>query len=60
MVQKCLVYKKIIKCRRNLFSPKLKVLSDDITIILVSCLLVSRFCTTLGVKFHVFGTSKQG
>ena len=34
MVQKCVVYKKIRKCRRNLFSPKLKVLTDDITIIL--------------------------
>ena len=33
---------------------------NDVTIIPSLLVLVSRFCTLLEVKFHVYGTSKHG
>ena len=60
MVQKCVVYKKIRKCRRNLrFSSKFQVLAWRHNHS-QSLVLVSQFCTPPEVKFHVFGTSKDG
>ena len=48
MVQKCVVYKKIRKCQRNLFSVKLEVFG-----------LVVLY-PTRSIDFNIFGTSKHG
>ena len=58
-VQKCVVYKKIRKRGRNLFSQNFKSW-NDVRIIPILLFLVSRFCTPSEVKFHGFGTSKHG
>ena len=61
MIQKCVVYKKIRKCPRHLFSAKLEVLkwrrNHTFPVLLFS---VSRLCTPPEVKFDAFGTSKHG
>ena len=59
MVQKCIVYKKIRKCQRNLFSQKLQVLKWGHNHSQSPVLGLAVLYPT-GSEIHVFGTLKDG